>query len=216
MRTYKPSASAEPRAVKSRNRRELEEIAWRRVIKNAGLALAPVLALEMAVENRNARRAMHAAAYIRRDHGDTESAGSTKDWMKGGQTATRLLENWSREAVARLIKGISVGAEYYVTKQGGVELGSNCDAGTIEELIALRLGSAYAALEGFKKGEWTRRVKRCDNPTCQKWFFDRDRKGIQIHCCRGCTNAHGQLRRSKDYKRRRANREYEVSGCRRC
>jgi hypothetical protein len=148
-------------------------------------------------ESVNSRGISNAAAYIRREDGGGEDPGTPRDAWTGAVTARSLLRRWKPRTVARLLKGIGVGAEYYVTKDGDVDLGVTFSAGTIRQLVALRLGYARAALRGIDR--WDRRVKDCVNPTCKKWFFDPGRKGTQNHCCLGCSNAHQQLKRSANY-----------------
>lgn len=206
--------SKSTRAIKEHRKRLDATAAWARAIKRARHIVAPVLAMANALDSGNSPGILRVAAYIRDQDGGGDDPGTPRDALSGAAMAHKLLTSWKPRTVARLIKGIEVGAEYYVTKDGDVDLGVNFSAGRIQQLVALRLGYARAELRGIDP--WDRRVKRCDSPNCQKWFFDSGRKGTQLHCCAGCGNAHQQLKRSANYKQRRRNGDYAVTPCSRC
>jgi hypothetical protein len=202
------------RRLKEQRKRSAVTAGWARAIKRARHGVAPVLAMVNALDGDDGRGVLRAAAYIRDEDGGGDDAGTPRDVWSGAVIARELLIRWRPRTVGRLLKGIEVGAEYYVTKEGDVDLGVNYSAGTVRQLVALRLGYARSALRDIDS--WDRRVKRCVSPNCKKWFFDAGRKGTQLHCCAGCANAHQQLRRSANYARRRRTNRYTVTPCGRC
>ena len=154
---------------------------------------------------------VRAAAWLRRSLGGGDDPGTKRDVLGGVNEARHLLERWSRQRVQQLIRGVEVSAEYYVTKDGAIELGAHYSDGSIRQLVALSMGEVRAALGQA----YDRHVKQCDSPRCRKWFFD-DGAGIQKHCCAKCGNAHQQLKLSPEYKRRRAKGDYTSEPCCRC
>src|SRR5450631_3426659 len=138
----------EIRRVKDKRKRLTAAAAWERAVKRARHGVAPVLSMANAFEGGNVRGILSAAAYIRREDGGGEDPGTPHDARAGAVTACSLLERWEPQMVKGLLEGIEVGAEYYVTEAGDVDLGVNFSAGRISQLVALRLGCAREALRG--------------------------------------------------------------------
>ena len=179
-------------------------------VRRAGNLVRPVLDLANGIDTK---RMVRAAAFLRRTwEGDAEP-GTGREAVAAMRVARGLLESWRPRLAARLVKGIEVSAEYYLTKSGDVDIGTHYSAGTLSQFVALSLGYARGTLRAVDA--WERRVKRCANPSCRKWFFDGGR-GTQAHCCAGCANAHQQLKRSATYDDRRKRGEYDARPCRRC
>jgi len=102
----------------------------------------------------NFKRMWLAAAFINRDYGGEYDGGSAKEIVQAAVRAKRLLMNWSPRTVGKLIKDIDIGAELYVTREGGVDVGSNYSAGTLEQLVALSLGYARQSLKEAGPKVW--------------------------------------------------------------
>ena len=134
-----------------------------------------------------------ACAHLRARYGDADDHGSVPDMYKGARLANQLLRRWDAKAVGKLVKGLDVSAEWYVTKDGGVDLGAHFSAGSLRQLAALSIGEARQQLH--EEGQWESYVKQCKHPRCQKWFFDKSRKAIQKFCCTYCGNDYGQKKK---------------------
>lgn len=151
---------------------------------------------------------------------DAEEKLSRRDPRGGAVTALSFLKRWDRELAEKLIKHVQLQGpgRYVVCEDGAIELRSARDWGSIAELAALRIGRARYELRGID-GEgfdsFARRVKVCDNPTCEKWFFDSVR-GTRKCCCGACNNRHQQLKLSPDYPARRKARDYSLKQCGSC
>ena len=142
-----------------------------------------------------------------------EAAAGNKE---GAAVAAKLLGEWDAAFVQKMIGEVRVvGAEYRLRSDGGVELEPKLLSGSPAALVALSLAQARDLLRSVDGGvnPFRRRIKRCVNPTCGKWFFDVER-GTRKWCCVACGNAHRQLKfvsprkylerlKSGEYARRR-------------
>lgn len=126
------------------------------------------------------------------------------DRAAGLATTRALLEAWDLRTVQDLLEQVViVGAEYVLQPSGGVELQPRLSRGPASAMAALALAQARHLLGQIfgAQDPFSRRVKRCGNPSCKKWFFDAER-GTRKWCCVPCGNAHRQLMLSKDYHKR--------------
>lgn len=135
------------------------------------------------------------------------------DEAAGALAAHQLLNKWDNKRVEELLGKVVVkGAEYRLTATGRVELEPRLLSGPAEALAVLGLAQARDLLRTVDGGSapFKRRIKRCANPTCGKWFFDGDR-GTRKWCCVACGNAHRQLKFQdpQKYRQRLKAGEYE-------
>jgi hypothetical protein len=137
------------------------------------------------------------------------------DQAAGIATTQQLLAHWDHALVARLLeRAVVVGAEYRLMPDGRVVLEPRVTSGPADVMAALELAQARHLLRlvDGTRDPFKRRVKRCGNPTCEKWFFDAER-GTRKWCCIPCGNAHRQLKRSKQYQKRLKAGEYARRRC---
>lgn len=132
------------------------------------------------------------------------------DQAAGIATTRKLLAHWDHDLVVKLMERVVVkGAEYVISPVGSVELQPRLSTGPAEALAALLLAQARHLLRSVDgpRDPFKRRVKKCANPTCEKWFFDAER-GMRTWCCVPCGNAHRQLQLSDSYEKRLKAGEY--------
>lgn len=132
------------------------------------------------------------------------------DLTAGVAMTKRLLQKWEQRVVDALLSEVRVvGSEYVSSPDGEPKLEPRLQTGPAKALAALHLAKARHLLHsvGGTEDPFTRRVKQCANPVCQKWFFDAER-GTRKWCCVPCGNAHRQLKLSKNYKSRLKAGEY--------
>jgi len=138
------------------------------------------------------------------------------DEAEGVSTARKLLERWDIELVSELLRQVEVkGAEWVLQPNGNPALEPRCEAGPLAALFAKQLAQTHFLLRSVDGGTdpFKRRIKRCDNPTCRKWFFDPER-GTRKWCCTACGNAHRQLKLAGEkYRKRLKSGDYEQRRC---
>jgi len=215
--------SKTPRARREREKR----IRLHEPLLRAHAMLAPVLRLVNAAALPEGQRAsaLDVAAFaLAEDYGAVHrdnwspnpSPARLKETRRGARLSARLLRNWKPGAVRVLLVGVEPSAEYVLADDGAVELVASCCAGRVEQLAALSIGRARAALRDVP--DWEARLKTCTNPVCTKLLFDATRPQNRIYCCAFCSNRHNQmqLRLGPEYKARVASGNFTFSPCLHC
>ncbi len=127
------------------------------------------------------------------------------------KTARDLIKSWDHAAVERLLDDVVVsGAVYRLLPDGTVVLEPRASTGPGAAMAALGVAEARDAFRTVG-GSFERRIKRCANPTCGKWFFDE--RGTRKWCCVACGNAHRQLELLKGYRARVTSGAYARRRC---